>query len=107
MRVMALPLVSSLCSPAVAVGFGYHLPHDASLTEVTGLAVEGFVVTNATVSAPASGFTFEQFVGYRVVVTPTTLGQDVTVRVKADAVTGEGTTETNRASNIFRRKTAS
>lgn len=91
----------------VAVGFGYHFPCDASLTEVTGLTVEDFVVTNATLSAPTDGFTFEQFIGYRVVVTPTTLGQDVTVRVKADAVTGEGTTKTNRASNIFRRKTAS
>jgi len=69
--------------------------------------VEDFVVTNATVSAPVGGFTFEQFVGYWVVVTPTTLGQDVTVRVKADTVTGEGATKTSRASNIFRRKTAS
>ena len=91
----------------IAVGFGYHFPIDASTTEVTGLEVSDFVVTNATVSAPTEdGFTFEQFIGYRVVVTPTTLGQDVTVRVKANAVTGQGTTKTNRASNVLRRKTA-
>ena len=89
----------------IAVGFGYQLPMDASLTEVTGLEVGDFAVTNATVSAPPDGFTFGQFIGYRVIVTPTTLGQDLTVQVKAGAVTGEGTTKTNLASNIFRRKT--
>ena len=61
----------------------------------------------ATVSAPPDGFTFGQFIGYRVIVTPTTLGQDLTVQVEAGAVTGEGTTKTNLASNIFRRKTGS
>ena len=89
----------------IAVGFGYQLPMDASLTEVTGLEVGDFAVTNATVSAPPDGFTFGQFIGYRVIVTPTTLGQDLTVQVEAGAVTGEGTTKTNLASNIFRRKT--
>ena len=89
----------------IAVGFGYQLPMDASLTEVTGLEVGDFAVTNATVSAPPDGFTFGQFIGYRVIVTPPTLGQDLTVQVEAGAVTGEGTTKTNLASNIFRRKT--
>ena len=91
----------------IAVGFGYRLPVDVTLTEVTGLGVNDFEVTNATVSAPTEGFAFEQFIGYRVVVTPTTYGTDVTVQVKAGAVTGEGTTKTNLASNIFRRKTSS
>ena len=57
-------------------------------------------------SAPPGGFTFEQFIGYRVVMTPTTLGQDVAVRVKAGAATGDGTSKTNQMPNTFRRKTA-
>ena len=90
----------------IAVGFGYHLPFDASLTEVTGFALSDLTATNATLSAPTGGFAFEQFIGYRVVVTPTTYGTDVMVQVKASAVTGTGTSKTNRASNTFRRKTA-
>ena len=90
----------------IAVGFGCHLPFDASLTEVTGFALSDLTATNATLSAPTGGFAFEQFIGYRVVVTPTTYGTDVMVQVKASAVTGTGTSKTNRASNTFRRKTA-
>ena len=90
----------------VAVQFGYHLPTDVSTTPVSGLELTDFEVTNATLSAPADGFVFEQFIGYRLVVTPTTLGNDVTVKVKADPVTGTGTSKTNLASNVLTRKTA-
>ena len=90
----------------IAVGFGYQFPADASTTEVTGFEIVDLEATNATLSAPTGGLKYEAFIGYRVVVTPTTLGQDVTVKVKANAVTGKGTTKQNLASDVFRHATA-
>ena len=90
----------------IGVGFGYQFPGDAATAEVTGFEISDLEATNATLSAPTGGLKYETFIGYRVVVTPTTLGHDVTVKVKANAVTGKGTTKQNRASNTFRRRTA-
>lgn len=90
----------------IAVGFGYHFPADAATAEVAGLTISDLEATNATLSEPAGGLKYEPFIGYRVVVTPTTLGDDVTLKVKADAVTGKGNTRTNLASETFRHKTA-
>ena len=71
---------------------------------VTGLALDDFEVTAATLSWPDGTPTYETHVGYRLKVTPTTPGTDVTVAVKADAVTVG--TKSNTASDTFRRGTA-
>ena len=91
----------------VAVGFGYHFAIDASTTEVTGLEITDLEVTNATVSAPDGGLVYEDFIGYRLIVTPASLGSDVILKVKAGSVMGVGTSKTNLASGTFRRSTTS
>ena len=91
----------------VAVGFGYHFPMDASTTDVTGLETTDFEVTNATISEPEDGFEYEDFIGYRLLVTPTSLGSDITLKVKAGSVMGSGTSSPNLASGTFRRRTTS
>ena len=91
----------------VAIGFGYHFPADAATTQVAGLEIADFEVTNATLSAPEGGFQYEDFIGYRLLVTPTDLDRDITLKVKAGTVTGVGTSKANLASDTFRRKTTS
>ena len=91
----------------VAVGFGYRFQVDAATTQVTGLAIADFEVTNATLSAPEQGFQYEDFIGYRLLVTPTEFDRDITLKVKAGAVTGVGKSQTNLASDTFRCKTTS
>ena len=72
----------------VAVGFGYHFPVDAATAQVSGPEIADFEVTNATLSEPEGGFEYEDFIGYRLLVTPTDLDSDITLKVKAGAVTG-------------------
>ena len=91
----------------VAVGFGYRFQVDAATTQVTGLAIADFEVTNATLSAPEQGFQYEDFIGYRLLVTPTEFDRDITLKVKAGTVTGVGKSQTNLASDTFRCKTTS
>ena len=91
----------------VAIGFGYHFPADAATTQVAGLEIADFEVTNATLSEPEGGFEYEDFIGYRLLVTPTDLDRDITLKVKAGAVTGVGTSKANLASDTFRRNTTS
>ena len=91
----------------VAVGFGYHFQVDAATTQVTGLEIADFEVTNATLSAPEGGFQYEDFIGYRLLVTPTEFDRDITLKVKAGTVTGVGKSQTNIASDTLRRKTTS
>ena len=89
---------------AAAFGFWVHLTPHAD--RVNGLALDDFVATNATLSAPPGGFEFQTDLGYRLRVTPTTLGEDVTVQVRAGAVTEPLSGKTNLESNVFRRRTA-
>ena len=91
----------------VAIGFGYHFPADAATTQVTGLAIADFEVTNATLSEPEGGSQYEDFIGYRLLVTPTEFDRDINLKVKAGTVTGVGTSQTNLASDTFRCKTTS
>lgn len=93
---------------------------DTEEVEDFTLPYEGFIVTNATLSWPSGVPEYEHFVGYRLLVTPTTMGEDVSVQVAAnaffstDAITipfGEGLSvalvKNNAApSNIIRRSTS-
>ena len=90
----------------IAVAFGYYLPFLTNTDPVEGLDLDDFVVTNATLTEPPGGFEYEANLGYRLRVTPTTPGEDVTVQVKAGAVTEPSAGEANLESNVFRRATA-
>ena len=90
----------------IAVAFGFHLDFSTHTDEVSGLGLNDFVATNATLSAPPGGFEYQRSLGYRLRVTPTTLGEDVTVQVRAGAVIEPYSGSTNDASNVFRRRTA-
>ena len=90
----------------IAVAFGFRLDESSHTDAVSGLDPGDFVVTNATLRKPAGGFEHERTLGYRLRVTPTTLGEDVTVQVRAGTVTEPYSGRMNQASNVFRRRTA-
>ena len=90
----------------IAVAFGFRLDESSHTDAVSGLDLGDFVVTNATLRTPAGGFEHERTLGYRLRVTPTTLGEDVTVQVRAGTVAEPYSGRMNQASNVFRRRTA-
>ena len=90
----------------IAAAFGFWVHFTTSTDPVNGLDLDDFVVTNATLSAPPGGFEYQTDLGYRLRVTPTTLGEDVTVQIRVGAVTEPFSGKTNLESNVFRRRTA-
>ena len=87
----------------IGVRFGSWLDVWGDTQEVSGLSLDSFEAENATLSWPSGEPQYEPFVGYRLLVTPTMLGEDVAVRVRAGAVSVG--TRVNLSSNTVRRST--
>ena len=89
----------------VNIGFTTKHPALLSYEEVRGFDVATDVrLENATAELVEQPY--HNLLGYRVRITPTTWGQDVTVSVPAGAVTHAASLIENQASPVFRRATS-